>query len=249
MELHSKDLLGLVCVILLLPAALCTTSQGYFTSSRATYYGAPYDYGTSSGACGYGDYGRKVNDGKVTAVSSKLWRNGAGCGACYQVKCKMAQYCDVDGVIVMATDNGEGDRTDFIMSGRGFSELGRDQDTSAKLFKYGTVDVQYKRVPCKYASNIIVKIKEQSSNPYYLAIVLLNVGGDKDVTAIDLWQKDSKAWMPMRRVYGAVFDFSNPPSGQIKLRFNVNGNMELAKSPIPSNWKPGASYDTKIQFY
>ena len=38
----------------------------------------------AAGACGFGEYGRKINDGQVTAVS-RLWRNGTGCGACYQV--------------------------------------------------------------------------------------------------------------------------------------------------------------------
>lgn len=38
----------------------------------------------SAGACGFGDFGRTVNDGNVAAVSY-LYRNGSGCGACYQV--------------------------------------------------------------------------------------------------------------------------------------------------------------------
>ena len=36
------------------------------------------------GTCGYGEYGRTVNDGSVTGVS-KLYKNATGCGACYQV--------------------------------------------------------------------------------------------------------------------------------------------------------------------
>lgn len=37
-----------------------------------------------AGACGFGEYGRTVNDGSVAGVS-RLWKNGSGCGACYQV--------------------------------------------------------------------------------------------------------------------------------------------------------------------
>lgn len=43
-------------------------------------------YYISAGACGFGEYGRAMNwyDGRVAGVSD-LWRNGAGCGTCYQV--------------------------------------------------------------------------------------------------------------------------------------------------------------------
>ncbi|KAI9089083.1 hypothetical protein K1719_029362 [Acacia pycnantha] len=102
---------------MLLPAALCY-SQG-FTPSRAAYYATSDGYGTPSGACGYGYYGRSVNNGKVAAVS-ELWRNGAGCGACYQVRCKNSRLCN----------------------------MGRNPSASAELKKYGVVDMEYWRVPC-----------------------------------------------------------------------------------------------------
>lgn len=38
-----------------------------------------------AGACGYGEYGRTVYDGQVAAVA-RLYRNGTGCGGCYQVQ-------------------------------------------------------------------------------------------------------------------------------------------------------------------
>ena len=39
----------------------------------------------AGGACGYGEFGRDINNGEVSGVSSRLWNNGTGCGACYQV--------------------------------------------------------------------------------------------------------------------------------------------------------------------
>ena len=40
----------------------------------------------SDGACGYGEYGRTVNNGLIAvAAVANLYRNGAGCGACYKV--------------------------------------------------------------------------------------------------------------------------------------------------------------------
>jgi len=62
-------------------------------------------------------------------------------------------------------------------------------------------------------------------------------------------QKGQQRWEPLRRVYGAVFDYANPPRGAILLRFQVGVNWMVPNIPIPSNWKPGATYDTKLQLY
>ncbi|KAK7262172.1 hypothetical protein RJT34_29734 [Clitoria ternatea] len=226
-------------------------------NSRATFYDTPDGYGNPNGGCGYGEYGRRINNGSVAAVSW-LWRNGAGCGQCYQVRCKIAEYCDHNGVNVMATDYGEGDNTDFIMNRGAFLRLGANPDASAKLLEYGVVDVEFKRVPCKYTStrNIILHVQETSTNPSYFAVLILNANGMCDIIAVQIWRKERNQWESLRRVYGAVFDFANPPKGEIHLRFqagNCGGeNFKLwleSKVAIPANWKPGDTYDTKVQLF
>ncbi|KAF7828479.1 expansin-like B1 [Senna tora] len=248
MEFHSKHLVGLLCVMVLLPL-LCTSQD--FTSSRATYYGSPDCYGNPRGACGFGEYGRTVNDGSVAGVSA-LWKNGSGCGGCYQVRCKNPQYCDEYGSYVVVTDYGEGDRTDFVMSPRAYSRLGRNPDASAELFKYGVVDVEYRRVPCRYAGyNVLLKVHEHSKYPDYLAVVILYVGGRYDVASVEMWVEDCKQWTPLRRAFGAVFDVANPPRGQINVRFLVSSGAGTywvqPKNAIPSDWEAGVAYDSEVQ--
>ncbi|MFS7995820.1 putative expansin/pollen allergen, DPBB domain, expansin/Lol pI, RlpA-like domain superfamily [Helianthus anomalus] len=84
MGLTLDSHISLLCVIVILLPSLCF-SQDSYVSSRATYYGSPDCLGTPTGACGYKEYGSTVNGGEVTGVSYKLFKNGTGCGACYQV--------------------------------------------------------------------------------------------------------------------------------------------------------------------
>lgn len=105
-----------------------------------------------------------------------------------QVRCLVAELCDSNGAYLVATDQGYGDNTDFIMSQRAFLKLGRDDNASQELKKYGTLDIEYKRVPCTYTGNVLFYIKETSSNPGYFALVILNVNGIHDVTAVEMWQ-------------------------------------------------------------
>ncbi|KAH1157484.1 hypothetical protein GYH30_029950 [Glycine max] len=138
------------------------------------------------------------------------------------------------------------------MSPRAYSRLGSNADASAELFKYGVVDVEYRRVPCRYGGyNLLVKVHEQSRNPHYLAIVILYLGGTYDVTAVELWQEDCQEWRRMRRAFGTVFDAENPPRGDIKLRFQLGGDAQQywvqSKNVISGNWEAGVVYDSEIQ--
>ncbi|KAF5735118.1 putative Major pollen allergen Ory s 1 precursor [Tripterygium wilfordii] len=237
-----------ICIVVVFPPPSYSAGDT-FTHSRATYHGSPDGLGTPTGACGFGEYGRTVNDGKVAGVS-RLFRAGRGCGACYQVRCKAPYLCSDDGVEVVATDYGEGDHTDFIMSPTAFSRMGYNPTASHELFAYGVVDVEFQRIPCR-GYGVLFKIHEQTRYPHYLAIVILSVAGKSDVVDVDFWDEERNEWSGMRRPYGAVFDTTPPPkSTSIKLRFHVSGSEGLtwleAPNAIPSGWKLGATYQSNV---
>ncbi|CAL5441723.1 unnamed protein product [Camellia sinensis] len=89
MGFAAKSYCSLLCVMVLLP--LVCYSQDAYVCSRATYYGSPDCLGTPTGACRFGENGRTVYDGGVSGVS-RLYRNGTGSGACYQVQMWQADY-------------------------------------------------------------------------------------------------------------------------------------------------------------
>ncbi|KAI3514784.1 hypothetical protein L1887_13480 [Cichorium endivia] len=61
------------------------TSDVPFVHSRAAYYPDSYEKGSETRRCGYGSFGATINNGYVAATSD-LYRDGVGCGACYQAR-------------------------------------------------------------------------------------------------------------------------------------------------------------------
>jgi hypothetical protein len=154
-------------------------------------------------------------------------------------------------VKITVTDYGQGDRTDFIMSLRGYSKLARPEKVS-QVISLGVVDIEYKRISCQYEGyNIMFKIDSSSNFPDYLALMMWYQAGQKDVLAIQLCQEESYEWKAMCQSHGAVWDVVTPPMGALSLRFLVSdGNSQewmSAANVIPANWKAGAVYDSGIQ--
>lgn len=232
---------------------LLSSSQAIYKSSKAKFYEMPDGLGTPSGACGYGEYGRNISNGNVAAVSSSfLYRAGAGCGACYQVKCK-ALECNNGGVKVVVTDDASSDEADFILSSHGFATMAKPGNEK-KLKEKGIVDIQFKRIQCEYGAgeSLKVKVLEHSSYPDYLAFLFLYQGGTSPITAVEIFEKDSIEWKPCSRAYGAVWHISSPPKGGLTIRLFLPGGSSskptwiLLPNAIPDPWTPGASYDTSV---
>ncbi|CAI0418195.1 unnamed protein product [Linum tenue] len=243
-----------VCLlVVILPAALGHDPEP--KKGRVAYYRMSNGLGTPGGACGYAKTGITYNYGNVAAASSKLWKNGAACGACYLVKCGIKGVCNNEGVKIVVTDRGDGDNTDFILSSHAFETMALPNKASQLLPK-GVVDVKYERIPCKYPGHdsLMVKVTEQSRFAEYLSVVLLYQGGQYDVLGIQIYDGSVKQWKDMRNAYGAVYDLPNPPKGTISLRLKLKniasgGAVKLVKldNVIPRFWKAGVAYDSKVK--
>lgn len=243
------------CLVLIVVVFLPTLYHAQdFVCSRATYFGSPKCPGNPRGACGYGELGTSANNGNVAAVS-RLYKGGAGCGACYQVRCKAPGICTDDGVKVVATDHGGSDWADFILSPKAYTAMAKSGSES-ELQAYGVVDIEFRRVPCDYApgTNLVIRVYERSRYPHYLAILLIYQAGFYDIVAAEYWQEDCKQWRPMRKPFGAAWDVENPPKGALPIRFKLVSSVSVSDfkwveldNAIPDGWEGGATYDTGVQ--
>ncbi|XP_010274616.1 PREDICTED: expansin-like B1 [Nelumbo nucifera] len=243
----------LVSFLLSQTTADAATCSDCFTQSRAAYYPNSHEKGTEDGACGFGSFGATINGGDVSAASD-LYRDGVGCGACYQVRCTNSQYCSENGVTVVITDHGSSDRTDFILSKRAFSKMAQTTDAAASLLALGVVDIEYRRVSCSYPSkNIQFKIDESSNYPNYLAFVLWYQQGKKDVTAVQLCETKNFVCKLLDRSHGAVWGSVMPPSGPLSIRMLLTDSDTgdetwlVPTNNIPQDWKAGEVYDSGVQ--
>nr|GMC83069.1 expansin-like B1 [Ipomoea batatas] len=214
---------------------------------------SPGDAATCSGHCGFGTFGATMNGGDVSAASN-LYRDGLGCGACYQVRCTNSLYCSDKGVTAVITDSGASGGSDFILSSGAFGRMAQTKDAARSLLSQGVVDIEYRRVPCSYpGKNITFRIHDKSGNPHYLAFVIMFEQGQKDITAVLLCETQNLQCKLMDRTYGSVWTTNSPPSGALEVRMLFSGEEDgdetwvVSPNNIPENWKPGDTYDSGVQ--
>ncbi|KAG8099925.1 hypothetical protein GUJ93_ZPchr0013g35391 [Zizania palustris] len=216
-HLLQQHLPAIFCLLLFFYRATATADAN-FTMSRAAYYPNSDTKGTENGACEYGAFGATLNNGDVSA-SASLYRDGAGCGACFQVRCTHPHYCSPNGIVVVITDSGASDGTDFILTQHAFTRMGQSTDAGAALLSLGLVGIEYRRVSCSYPNkNIVFKITESSNFPYYLELETWYQQGNQDIIAVQLCEAVNLTCQLLSQTYGAVWAAVSPPSGPLSIR-------------------------------
>ncbi|KMT01281.1 hypothetical protein BVRB_9g212980 [Beta vulgaris subsp. vulgaris] len=215
--------------------------------SKATYTSQIY-----SGGCGYGPLAWNFDGGLLGSGLPSLFQKGAGCGACFKVRCKNSALCREEGTPIILTDSQGDNRTDFVLNKDAFSAMA-NYGMSENLLNLGIVDIEYKRVPCAYyRKNLSVRVESYSQRPNYLAITILYQGGQTRIQAVDIATVGARVWTTLRHSYGAVWQTNHVPAGPLRFGFLVTSgdddfNYYRTQVILPSDWTPGVIYDTGVQ--
>ncbi|CAL9201888.1 unnamed protein product [Musa hybrid cultivar] len=219
----------------------------------ATWYGDPGGPGSTGGACGYGDGVAKAPfESMVAAGGTSLYKSGKGCGACYQVACTANPACSGSPVTVVITDQCPGgpcasDSVHFDLSGAAFGAMAKPGQADA-LRSVGSIQIQYARVPCSYPGFHVAFRVDDGSNSNYLAVLPEFVNGDGEISAAEVGQGSS--WTPMQNSWGALWKLNAPVPGPASIRLTsaVSRKTIVATNVIPAGWRPGATYDSNVNF-
>nr|CAB3504994.1 unnamed protein product [Digitaria exilis] len=231
------------------------TADPYWVPARATWYGAPTGAGPmdNGGACGFKNVNLPPFSSMTSCGNEPLFKDGKGCGSCYQIRCLKHPACSGNPETVIITDMNYYPvaKYHFDLSGTAFGAMalpGRNDE----LRHAGIIDIQFKRVPCYYPGQMVTFHIDKGSNPVYFAVLVEFEDGDGDVVQVDLMEANSWVWTPMRESWGSIWrlDSKHRLTAPFSLRItNESGKTLVATQVIPANWAPNTYYRSNIQYY
>ncbi|ESQ41528.1 hypothetical protein EUTSA_v10014522mg [Eutrema salsugineum] len=230
------------------------SDENGWEDAHATFYGGLKGEETMQGACGYQNLFEQGYGLETTALSTVLFKDGATCGACFELRCvNDPQWCikGAGTIRVTATNFCPPNYTKTV--GVWCNPPQKHFDLSLPMFlkfakyKAGIVPVQYRRVLCpKKQGGVKFRL---TGNPYFLMVLVFNVGRAGVVTEVKV--KGSKTgWIQMRRNWGQVWDTGTVLTGQ-SLSFSVavsDGKRLKFDNVAPPNWQFNQTFAGKSNF-
>ncbi|KAL6287760.1 hypothetical protein ACE6H2_012150 [Prunus campanulata] len=221
--------------------------------AHATFYGDLNGGETMQGACGYGDLFQQGYGLETAALSTKLFKDGHACGACFQIRCvKDPQWCipNAGAITITATNfcppNWIPAPDHWCNPPQRHFDLSMTMFTKLAQAKAGIIPVKYRRVPCQKRGGVKFELK---GNPYWLTALVFNVGGAGDVANVKI-KGSSTDWLQMSRNWGQVWQTGSNIVGQ-SLSFLVttsDGKTLRFDDVAPANWQFGQTYEGRINF-
>ncbi|CAN1307935.1 EXPA4 [Linum perenne] len=112
----------------------------------------------------------------------------------------------------------------------------------------GIIPVEYRRVPCLKQGGIRFTF---GGNPWFIQVVITNVGDAGDVTAVEVKVEGTEEWTRMDRDWGETWKTGNHELCGKCLTFKVttsDGRCVTAVNAAPIGWQFGQTYESRINF-
>ncbi|KAJ7571138.1 hypothetical protein O6H91_01G150700 [Diphasiastrum complanatum] len=190
-------------------------------SSESSWNEAHDATGTMDGACGYGNLYSQGYGTNTAALSTVLFKNGAACGGCYEIKCwSDTQWCNPGNSSMFFTATNLCPPNNALPNDNG-----------------GIVPVLYRRVPCQKQGGIRFTI---NGNRWFNLVLVSNVGGVGDISVVSVKGCET-GWISMKRNWGQNWECNIVLVGQ-SLFFQVTtaDGMQITSYDVaPLNWQFG----------
>ncbi|KAG2550883.1 putative expansin-A30 [Panicum virgatum] len=226
-----------------------------WTPAHATFYGDETAAETMGGACGYGNLYATGYGTDTAALSTTLFKDGFGCGTCYQIRCAGSPWCYRGSPAITVTATNlcppnwalDSNRGGWCNPPRAHFDLSKPAFMRMAQWRAGIVPVAYRRVPCVRRGGLRFALQ---GNPYWLLAYVMNVAGAGDVAEVAV-RSGRGAWVRMSQNWGASFQAFAQLGGRA-LSFRVTSyttrQTVVAADVAAANWCLGLTYQARVNF-